>query len=91
MVLRMKNVNILGVHWKIWLLEGGGSNIEGGDGLKREGAVCQFKGCLTSKRGVFLRGVDTPMHTTAASCNHTLGPAKVPECTPRLFGIECCF
>ena len=75
----------MGVHWKIWLLEGG-FQYRGGDGLKREGAVCQFKGCLTSKRGV-----DTPMHTTAASCNHTLGPAKVPECTPRLFGIECCF
>ena len=33
MVLRMKNFNILGIHWKIWLLGGGGSqknNIEGG-------------------------------------------------------------
>ena len=32
MVLRMKNFNILAVHWKIWLLGGGGSrktNIEG--------------------------------------------------------------
>ena len=34
MVLRMKNVNILGVHWKIQLYEGEGSrktNTEGGE------------------------------------------------------------
>ena len=53
MVLRMKNFNILGVHWKIWLLKrggggGGGSwktNIEGGDCLKRGAwTVYWFKG-----------------------------------------------
>ena len=47
-MLRMKNFNILGVHWKIRLLrEGGGSqktNTEGGD--------CVFEG-----------RVETPMHT----------------------------
>ena len=31
MLLRMKNFNILGIHWKIQLLEGGG----GGEGHKK--------------------------------------------------------
>ena len=48
MVLRMNNFNILGVHWKIWLLRGEGglrkTNIEGGDCLKRGAwTVCWFK------------------------------------------------
>ena len=34
MVLKMKNINFWGVHWKSQLL-GGGRNIEGGDCLKR--------------------------------------------------------
>ena len=55
MVLRMKNFNILGVHWKIRLLRGGPwkTNIEEGDCLKR-GAwrICWFKGGgLARKRG----------------------------------------
>ena len=63
MVLRMKNFNVLGVHWKIWLLRGGGgsrrTNIEGGDCLKRGAwAVCWFKGGLGKKEegGVFEEG-----------------------------------
>ena len=71
MVLRMKNFNILGVHWKIQFLEGGSrkTNIEGGNCLKRGAwAVCQFKGELGKKEGgggVFEGegGVDTPMLT----------------------------
>ena len=65
MVFRMKNFNIFGVHWKIWLLRGGGSqkaNIEGG-GL---GLFADLRGGgLGKKEGVvFLRGgVETPMHT----------------------------
>ena len=46
MGLRMKNFNILGVHWKIRFLGGGGllkTNIEGGRVcLKRGGGVGQF-------------------------------------------------
>ena len=40
MVLGIKNFNILGVHWKIWLLVGGFSKNQyrvGADGLKRGG------------------------------------------------------
>ena len=72
MVLRMKNFNILGVHWRIQLLGGGGSqktNIDGG--LPKSGGggvwtVCQFSegglgkkewGCVFEKKG------DTPMYT----------------------------
>ena len=63
MELRMKNFNILGVHWRIQLLGGGGSrktNIDGG--LSKRGkawAVCQFKaGGLGKKEegGVFEAG-----------------------------------
>ena len=72
MVLRMKNVNILGVHWRIRLLGGGSrkTHIEGRIAwkLKRGGTwtVCQFKGGTWQERGgsVFEGGgVDTPMHT----------------------------
>ena len=64
MGLRMKNFNILGVQWKIWLLGGEftKNNIAGGDCLKKEG-LNSFKiergggGGLARKRGVvFLRG-----------------------------------
>ena len=57
MVLRMKNFNILGVHWKIRLLIGGGgsqkTNIEAGDYLKRGRVwtVYWFKGELGKKGG----------------------------------------
>ena len=66
MVLRMKNFNILEVHWKIWLLGGVQEKpIEGGDCLKRGAwTVCQFKGVLTRKSGVvFLRGAMIPQST----------------------------
>ena len=48
MVLRMKNVNILGVHWKIWFSGGGGftkNQYRGGEDCLKKGAliVCQFK------------------------------------------------
>ena len=69
----MKNLNILGVHWIIWLLKVGveGSwktNIEGGlpkmEGL---GWFADFKGgggLARKSRVLFLKGeVDTPMHT----------------------------
>ena len=56
MVLRMKNFDILGVHWKIWLLEVGSqkTNIEGG--LPKRGGggswtVCWFKGEAWQERG----------------------------------------
>ena len=45
MVLRMKNVNILGVHWKIQLLGGGGGvgvtkkQYRGGEGLPKKGGL----------------------------------------------------
>ena len=69
MVLRMKNFNILGVHWKIRLLGVGGSrktNVEGG--LPKKGALVSlpiYGGDLARKRegGGVWGGVDTPMHT----------------------------
>ena len=53
MLLRMKNFNIFGVHWKIRLLEGFRKNqYSEGDCLKRGAwTVCPFKGCLARKRG----------------------------------------
>ena len=61
MGLRMKNLDIFVVHWKIRFLEGGHkkSNIEGE--LRKSGAwtFYRFKGGLGKKEG----GVDTPMHT----------------------------
>ena len=65
MVLRIKNFNTFGVHWKIWLLEGGSpkTNIWG-ELSKKGGAstVCWFTGGLVRKRtAVFLRGVDAHM------------------------------
>ena len=53
MELRMKNCNILGVHWKIRLLGGEGGVYEKGGAW----AVCKFKGGLGKKEG----GDDTPM------------------------------
>ena len=58
MVLRMKNFNILGVHWKIQLLGGGGggsgkTNIEGR--LPKKEGLGQFadlRGGLGKKEGV---------------------------------------
>ena len=45
MGLRMKNFNILGVHWKIWFLRGSWkANIEGGLPKKGAWTVCRFKG-----------------------------------------------
>ena len=60
MGLKMKNVNIMGVHQ---LLEEGGhkKTIYMGNCLKR-GAWTIFRG-LGKNRRVFLRGVDTSMHT----------------------------
>ena len=67
----MQNFTIMGVHWKIWFLGGGGlrkTNIGGGLPKKGEGPG-QFenlRGGLGKWEGVvFLRGEggDTPMHT----------------------------
>ena len=67
----MKNFNILGVQRKTRLLGGGGGLTKNpyieGDCLKRGGeGLGQFadlRRTLARKVGVFLRGVDTPMHT----------------------------
>ena len=64
MVLKMKNINFWGVHWKSQLL-GGGRNIEGGDCLKRRvGLFADLRGGLRKKIGVmFLReGRDPNAH-----------------------------
>ena len=76
MVLGIKNFNILGVHWKIWLLVGGFSKNQyrvGADGLKRGGLDSLpiqgggAGGVLGKKesQGCFWGGgrFDTPMHT----------------------------
>ena len=62
MVLRTKNFNIFGVHWKIQLLRGGSrkTNTEGGECLKRGGLGLSAD---LEGGGVFERGVETPMHT----------------------------
>ena len=65
MGLRMKNFNILGVHWTIWFLGGWFTKNQGG-GLPKKGdwTVCRFRGCLAREEGVvFLRGAHTPMCT----------------------------
>ena len=68
MVLRMKNFNILRIHWKIRLLEGclQKTNIE--EGISEKGGFGQFvnlRGGFSKESGVvILKGeVDTPMHT----------------------------
>ena len=68
MGLRMKNFDILRVHWKIQLLGGSSqkTDIEGGTAYKVGlGKLADLRGGLARKRGVgFLReGVDIPMHT----------------------------
>ena len=58
MGLRMKNYNIMGVHWKIWFLVGFTKNQYIAGNLLERGAwtVCRFKGGLEKKRRVvFLR------------------------------------
>ena len=58
MMLRMKNFNILGIHWKIRLLRGCSqkTNIEGWDSLKIEGGgfgqIVDLTGALARKSGV---------------------------------------
>ena len=64
----MKNVNILGVHWKIWHLVGFTKNqYRGGDCLKIGAwTVYQFKGGGLGKKaesGILEGLVDIPMHT----------------------------
>ena len=54
MGLRMKNFNILDVHWKIWLLGGGSSRKTDIDwGLPKKGGLdsLQFKRGLGKKEG----------------------------------------
>ena len=68
MALRMKNFNILDIHWKIRLLVGCSrkTNIEGGLPKWKQGAwtVSWFKGGLVRKRGgTFEKGPDNPMFT----------------------------
>ena len=69
MVLKMKNFNILGVHWTIRLLGGGGEltknqyrvGIAWKEGL---GQFANLGGAWQERvGGVFEGGVDTPMHT----------------------------
>ena len=78
MVLRMKNFNIFGVHWKIWLLGGGlrKTDIEGG-GLPKNGGLGQFadlRGGAWQERGggVFERGWYPNAHYEPVYHNRTL-------------------
>ena len=93
MGLRLKNIDIMGVHWKIWFLrEALHENQYTGGGCLKRGAwsVCRFKkggvggrrgGALGEKEGrVFLKGaeVDTVMHSVGCICK---GYAEVRICT----------
>ena len=72
------------LHWKFRLLGGGGgvtkNHIEEGDCLKRgTWTVFRFKGGLARKRGVFLRGVDTLMHTMGLKVWLLVGWCNISE------------
>ena len=65
MVLRMKNLNILGVHWRTRLLGGGGftkNQYRGGE-LPKKGTVCQFKGAWQERGGGVFEGELIPQCT----------------------------
>ena len=67
MVLRMENVKILGVHWKIRLLGRVTKNQYKGGGLPKKMELGQFvdlRGAWEERGSwYFWGGVDTPMHT----------------------------
>ena len=63
--LRVKKLNIMGVHWKIWFLGRVHEKANTQWGLSKKGALGQFadlRGAL-AKGVVVLRGVDIPIHT----------------------------
>ena len=68
MALRMKNFNILGVHWNIRLLGGGGVHKNRWGRLPKKGALGQFVD-LRWELGKKEEGgsVDTLMHTIVSS------------------------
>ena len=85
MRLRMKSLNVFGVHWKTQLLVGVGGGFtknqcRGGDCLKRGlWTVCKFKGGGTwqeREEGCFWGTVDTPMHNMSQLKLH-LFPARI--------------
>ena len=71
MGLGMKNLNILGVYWKIWLSGGSSRKTDIEGGLPKKGGLGQFAdlreggggGLARKRKVVFLRGGDTPIHT----------------------------
>ena len=82
MVLRMKNFNILGVHWKIRLLGGKGltkNQYTGGYCLKRgHGQFVGLRRAWQEKGGWwFWGGVDTPMHTMMSLGNKQILTFKI--------------
>ena len=94
MVWRMKNFNIFGVHWKIWLLSiGVMKNQYKGRNCLEIGAwtVCQFKGGFARKRGlVFLKG-DWYQNAHYGQTDGKSDPPKENqyfEQSPTLFGME---
>ena len=64
MGLRMKDFNVLGVHWKIWFLGGEFTKnqyIGGGENCLKRGWFGQYADLRARKMGwCFWRGVDTP-------------------------------
>ena len=77
----MKNLNILGVHWKIQLLRGEGHKKLIKERLPKKGGLGQFadlRGAWQEKGvGVLRRGIDTLMHTMGIS--------------GQIFGLVCSF
>ena len=67
MGLRVKNFNIMGVHWNIWLLGGWEFTKKQyiwGNSLKRWGLEqAKGRGAWRKKGVVFLKRVDSPMNT----------------------------
>ena len=65
MVLRMKNFNILGVHWKIWLL-GGVMKSQYRGVIAEKGGLRQFadlRGAWQERGWCFWGEIDSPMDT----------------------------
>ena len=91
MVLKITNLNIFDVHWKIWLFRWGVHEkpIQMRDCLKRGlGQFSNLRRGLARKKEkvVFLRGVNTLIHTMSPTLSKSLA-CPLPHC----FDLKCRF